>query len=56
MQMMSIEEIAETLTICANGKCDYCKFNNNHINYYDCSTSLLRAMAEECRKIGDDLK
>ncbi len=53
---MSIEEIAETLNMCANAKCGFCKFKNNRIDYYDCSTSLLRAMAEECKRIGDDLK
>lgn len=54
--MMSIEEIAATLRMCASGKCEYCTYKTDKDDYIDCTTRLISAMAEECRKIGDDLK
>lgn len=61
---MTINEIAETLTRCAKGKCIKC--NYKALGHYattrlpcdvaNCQTDLIKAMAKEVRKIAEEME
>lgn len=46
---MTIQQIAERLTECANRACDNCQHNHK----YNCTDMLIKELGEECRKIGE---
>lgn len=54
---MKIDEIAKKLNNCANGLCTNCEYDSERIvrGVSLCQQHLIQVMAEECKKIGDEL-
>lgn len=55
---MTIDDIAKKLNNCANGMCFNCDKDKDRMarGISLCQASLIQDMADECRKIAEDLK